>query len=307
MLGGSGESQGLRFLDLFSGIGGFALGLERAGHECIGHSEIEKNADAIYSEHFPRSENFGDIRRIDPETLPKFDMLTGGFPCQPFSLLGMRKGTQDHRGDLFDEIMRIAKSRRPRVLLLENVPGIFAVQEGEAFGHILYTMDACGYDVEWQVLDSQNHGCPQHRERVYIIGHLRGKSRPGIFHLSGKDEMVFSQSSIKQASQVFRGMPEKYQFIYPDGIGNTVVKTSTNRTKIYLGERQQPALGQEQQVDISKFRYVTLLETERVMGFPDNWTKYGDGRLISKTARYAALGNAVTPPVIEYLGRRLND
>lgn len=102
-------------------------------------------------------------------------------------------------------------------------------------------------------------------------------------------------------------MPEKYQFIYPDGIGNTVVKTSTNRTKIYLGGRQQPALGQEPQIDISKFRYLTLLETERVMGFPDNWTKYGDGRLISKTARYAALGNAVTPPVIEYLGRRLND
>ena len=151
----------------------------RAPH-CVGYSEIDKHAISIYEKYF-KHKNYGDIRKIRARNLPDFDLLIGGFPCQSFSIAGKRKGFADTRGTLFFEIARIASAKRPRFLLLENVKGLLNHENGRTFGVILRTLDGLGYDIQWQVLNSKDFGVPQNRERVFIVGHLRGTSRPEVF------------------------------------------------------------------------------------------------------------------------------
>ena len=166
----------IRFFDMFSGIGGFRAGLERAGgFTCIGHCEIDKHADRAYRAAHPIKENevfYDDATTIDPGAMPDFDLLCGGFPCQAFSIAGKRKGFEDARGTLFFEIARVARAKRPAYLLLENVPGLLSHDGGRTFAAILDTLCDLGYSVEWQVLNSKDFGVPQSRRRVYIIGYL---------------------------------------------------------------------------------------------------------------------------------------
>ena len=193
----------MKYLSLFSGIGGFELGIQQAyelqkmGTEpedstyievsssrkptCIGFSEIDKYAARVYQHHFPTHHNHGDITKIIAEELPDFDLLVGGFPCQAFSIAGKRAGFADTRGTLFFEIARILKEKRPRLLLLENVKGLLSHDNGRTFKVILSTLTELGYDLQWQVLNSKNHGVPQNRERIFIVGHLRGTRRPEVF------------------------------------------------------------------------------------------------------------------------------
>jgi DNA (cytosine-5)-methyltransferase 1 len=142
----------LQYLDAFSGIGGFALPLEEFGHECIGFCEIDPYAIQIYRSHFPSHPFLGDITTITAKTLPAFDLLVGGFPCQAFSVAGDRRGFEDTRGTLFFELCRIAKAKRPRLLLVENVAGLLAHNRSKTFGTILAALDGLGYDLQWQVL-----------------------------------------------------------------------------------------------------------------------------------------------------------
>ncbi len=166
----------IRYFDMFAGIGGFRVGFDRAGgFRCVGHCEIDKYADAGYRAiHDIRKEEcfYPDARDIDPAALPDFDLLCGGFPCQSFSLAGKRKGFKDPRGTLFFEISRLAESRRPPYLLLENVPGILNHDKGQTFAAILRTLSDLGYGVEWMVLNSADFGVPQARRRVYLVGYL---------------------------------------------------------------------------------------------------------------------------------------
>lgn len=166
----------IRFFDMFSGIGGFWAGLERAGgFTCVGHCEIDKHADKAYraAHNIKESEVFYDnATTIDPGAMPDFDLLCGGFPCQAFSIAGKRKGFEDARGTLFFEIARVARAKRPAYLLLENVPGLLSHDGGRTFAAILDTLCGLGYSVEWQVLNSKDFGVPQSRRRVYIIGYL---------------------------------------------------------------------------------------------------------------------------------------
>lgn len=144
---------------MFAGIGGFRAGLTRAGgFQCIGHCEIDKYAEASYRAiHDIRKEEryYPDARTIDPNDLPDFDLLCGGFPCQAFSLAGRRKGFDDARGTLFFEIARLAETRRPSYLLLENVPGLLNHDGGRTFAAILTALSDLGYHVEWAVLNAQ--------------------------------------------------------------------------------------------------------------------------------------------------------
>lgn len=169
----------IRFFDMFAGIGGFRSGLEAVGgFECIGHCEIDKYANQAYNAIYePKGElYFEDARKIDPNELPDIDVICGGFPCQSFSIAGLRRGFKDDaRGTLFFEIARIAAVKRPMFLLLENVPGLLSHDKGRTFATILGTLDELGYDVAWQVLNSKNFGVPQSRKRVYIIGYLRNR------------------------------------------------------------------------------------------------------------------------------------
>lgn len=171
----------MKYFSTFSGIGGIELGIGDKG-ECVGYSEIDKYACQIYDKHF-KHKNYGNIRNISTDTLPDFDMLCGGFPCQSFSITGKRRGFDDTRGTLFFELARIAKAKRPRYLFFENVKGLLSHDGGKTFDTIIRTIDELGYDCQWQVLNSKNFGVPQNRERVFIIGHLRGTSRSQIFPL----------------------------------------------------------------------------------------------------------------------------
>lgn len=182
----------MKFLDLFAGIGGFRLGMEQAGHECVGYVEWDKFARKSYEAiHNTEGEwTANDITTVtdrDLELLRKqgVDSICGGFPCQAFSVAGKRGGFDDTRGTLFFEIARFAKQIKPRLLLLENVKGLLSHDKGNTFGTILHTLDELGYDTEWQVLNSKNFGVPQNRERVFIIGHLRGTSGREVFPIEG--------------------------------------------------------------------------------------------------------------------------
>ena len=173
----------MRFIELFAGIGGFRLGLERAGHQCVWSNEIVEKARRIYEHNFKDTPDGQDIRNIKPEEIPDADLLVGGFPCATFSVAGRRTGfsTEDTRGTLFFEICRIAEAKRIPYLFLENVKGLLNHENGRTFGVILATLDELGYDVQWECVNSKNFGVPQNRERVFIIANLRDRARPKVF------------------------------------------------------------------------------------------------------------------------------
>lgn len=169
----------IKYLDMFSGIGGFRSGLEKVGgFKCVGYCEIDEYARRAYEALYDTKGEmcFEDARTINPDMLPDVDVICGGFPCQSFSIAGKRRGFDDIRGTLFFEIARIAAVKKPALLFLENVPGLLSHDEGRTFATILSTLDNIGYDVWWQVLNSANFGVPQSRKRLFIIGYNREKS-----------------------------------------------------------------------------------------------------------------------------------
>jgi len=172
----------LTFIEMFCGIGGFRLGLERNGWKCVWSNDVDKYACQVYRKNFGYRELVEcDIRSVDVDSVPEHMLLTAGFPCQSFSFAGKRKGFEDTRGALFYDIARVAAAKRPSLLLLENVKGLLSNDKGRTFARILQTLDELGYDVEWQTLNSKYFGVPQNRERVFIIGHLRGTGSRQIF------------------------------------------------------------------------------------------------------------------------------
>lgn len=183
----------MKFIDLFAGIGGFRFGMESAGHECVAFCEIDKFARASYKAiHNTEGEiELHDITQVTDDEIRNIghvDAICGGFPCQAFSIAGHRRGFEDTRGTLFFEIARFASILKPKYLFLENVKGLLNHDKGDTFETILSALDELGYDVEWQVLNSKDFGVPQNRERVFIIGHLRGQRGRKVFPIGGKDE-----------------------------------------------------------------------------------------------------------------------
>jgi DNA (cytosine-5)-methyltransferase 1 len=175
----------LRYIDLFAGVGGFRYGIAYKG-ECVYSNEWDKYANSVYKKHYGECDD-RDIRTVKADEIPDHDLLCGGFPCQTFSVAGKRAGFNDTVGTLFFEIARILRDKRPRYLFLENVKGLLSHDSGKTFQTILGVLSDLGYDVQWQVLNSKNFGVPQNRERVFIIGHLRGTPRPQVFPLTQTD------------------------------------------------------------------------------------------------------------------------
>lgn len=186
----------MNFLDLFAGIGGFRLGMERAGHKCVGFCEIDKFARSSYKAmHSTENEiEYHDIKEVTNEEFRKLrgkvDIICGGFPCQAFSIAGKQLGFEDARGTLFYEIARATKEIKPRYLLLENVRNLLSHDKGQTFTRILKILDELGYDAEWQVLNSKNFGVPQNRERVFIVGHLRGGCTYKVFPIRDNTKQI---------------------------------------------------------------------------------------------------------------------
>ena len=226
----------MKFLDLFAGIGGFRIGMESAGHECIGFCEIDKFARASYKAiHDTKGEiELHDITTVSDDTIRGIghvDVICGGFPCQAFSIAGARRGFEDTRGTLFFEIARFASILKPRYLFLENVKGLLNHDRGNTFEVILSALDELGYDVEWQVLNSKNFGVPQNRERVFIIGHLRGGSGRKVFPLSGDGAAITcEQPKINKVGNIRKkGKSQSGDVVSIDSLAPTLCSTTTQK------------------------------------------------------------------------------
>lgn len=227
----------MKFLDLFAGIGGFRLGMEAAGHECVGFCEVDDFARKSYKAIFntEKEVELHDIRSVPDESirgLGQVDILCGGFPCQSFSLAGSRRGFRDERGNLFFEVARFAKLLRPSYIFLENVPGLLSHGGGDTFETILSTLDALGYNVEWQVLNSSHFGVPQNRQRVFLVGHSRRRGTRPIFPLGSYNREVAELSEIRtnsltaqypggqgNGSYIIESKPKRVGNIHPSGKG----------------------------------------------------------------------------------------
>ena len=219
----------MKFLDLFAGIGGFRLGMESAGHECVGFCEIDKFARASYKAiHDTKGEiELHDITTVSDEFIRRIgrvDIICGGFPCQAFSIAGNRRGFEDTRGTLFFEIARFASILRPKYLFLENVKGLLNHENGITFEIIISTLDELGYNVEWQVLNSKDFGVPQNRERVFIIGHFRGECTRRIFPLSSTGRQVD-----KHQEQSTNTLTTKYP--NSQGVGSYIIESESQKVK----------------------------------------------------------------------------
>jgi len=304
----------MKFFDLFAGIGGFRVGLEAHGHECIGSCEIDKYARKIYARNFGHEPKYKDVRELDPKDLPEFDILCAGFPCQSFSIVGNRKGFEDKRGNLFFEITRLAKEKRPSILLLENVKGLLSHEKGKTFRIILQELDGLGYDVEWQLLNSK-YFVPQSRERIYIIGHLRGSGSRKILPLgkvskrndkSRKELYAKDECSSTLTATYWKGYGGGRPMIKEDKKVQMTYRSNTNSNmKERVQDRDETWTLTSNSNDFTitddhRVRKLTPIECERLQGFADDWTKG-----ISDTQRYKCLGNAVTTKVVEYIARYL--
>lgn len=186
----------LTFIDLFSGIGGFRLGMEMAGHKCLGHCEIDKFANNSYIEmHKPKEGEWyeSDITRVRASDIPRADVWCFGFPCQDISVAGKQKGFSGNRSSLFFTVTRLIRNikeeDRPKYLFIENVKNLLSINRGYDFLKVLIELDEIGYDVEWDLLNSKEV-VPQNRERVFIIGHLRGRSGRKVFPITRESRTV---------------------------------------------------------------------------------------------------------------------
>ena len=229
----------MKFLDLFAGIGGFRLGMESAGHECVGFCEIDKFARASYQAiHDTKGElELHDITTVSDEFIRgigRVDIICGGFPCQDFSIAGNRRGFEDTRGTLFFEIARFASILRPKYLFLENVKGLLNHENGITFETIISTLDELGYNVEWQVLNSKDFGVPQNRERVFIIGHSRRYRSRFLFPLSGENQPTSSQSVIKIGNVNPSGNGMNGEVYQADGLAPTLTTNKGEGQKIAI-------------------------------------------------------------------------
>ena len=313
----------LKFFDLFAGIGGFRLGMERAGHECIGSCEWDKHARETYKKNFGSYPEYDDAKDLHPQSLPYFDVLCAGFPCQAFSIAGKRMGFEDTRGTIFFEIARIAKEKRPPYLFLENVRGLLSHDKGRTFDTIISTLDEMGYDAEWQVLNSK-YFVPQNRERIFIVGHLRDRSSRKVFPLGDFDSEIDKQKLTQIGNIDTKGHNSLWGRVYdPNFIGPSLnangggmgAKTGLfavdmvymANTNANMKQREQErtetwTLGTGNDFGIRegmRIRRLMPIECERLQGFPDNWT------IGSDTQRYKQCGNAVTVDVVEYIAKEL--
>ena len=260
---------------------------ERSVYSCVWANEIDKYACQIYRKNYWEGELYeGDITKVKASDIPDHDLLVCGFPCQAFSIAGKRRGFDDIRGTLFFEIARICRAKKPRYILLENVKGLLSHDKGNTFSTILEVLADIGYILQWEVLNSKNYSVPQNRERVFIVGHLRGTCRPEVFPI-GEDGEIPNE---KQCSKT-RGLQTTNQ----EGQD----KLHTNKQILEDGENRP-----------FHIRRLTPTECERLQGFPDGWTEggltqEGNSVTISDTQRYKTLGNAITCSVVTEIGRRL--
>ena len=294
----------MKIIDLFSGIGGFSLGFQRAGYNFTEHyfSEIDKHAIANYKYNFPNAKHIGNIKTIQPANLAGADIITFGSPCQDFSLAGKRAGLKGSKSSLIEYAIALIANIRPSVFIWENVKGTFSSNAGADFWAIMQAFANLGdYTIEWQLLNT-SWVLPQNRERIYLIGHLAGRSEPRVFPITEDDffttekAQIQSQTAICTTLKASGSMRPEDTYIIPKE-ANTLT-----------GGGKSGGLHSDMTV-IGGVRRLTEIECERLQGFPDNFTQYGDYngiiKPIVKTQRYKLIGNAVTVDIVELIAKRL--
>lgn len=308
----------MKFLDLFSGIGGFRLGMEMAGHECIGYVEIDKFARRSYKAIFDTSDEWTktDIREVTDDEWKVLrgtvDVICGGFPCQPFSITGNRRGFSDTRGTMFFEIARAACQIQPKVLFLENVKHLLNHDNGKTFEVIIETLDELGYDAEWQVCNSANYGVPQNRERLFLVGHLRGSCGSKIFPLTnyGKDIDAGRACAATLIARYPGGQREGTYIVEErKQVNQAIVQRARGKNNggiHYIAPTLTSNSYERNNYIVSgvKMRTLTPRECWRLQGFPD-WAFDRACQVNSDTQLYKQAGNSVTVPVIYEIAKRL--
>ena len=285
----------MKIIDLFSGIGGFALGFQRAGYQFTEHyfSEIDKHAIANYKYNFPHAKYIGDITSIHGGDFTDIDIITFGSPCQNFSTAGRREGLKGAKSSLIEYAIALIAHIRPGIFIWENVKGAFSSNAGADFWAILQALaNIGGYRIEWQLLNS-SWVQAQNRERIFLIGHLAGRSEPRVFPFTEDD--FLSKSGEKSKSQTpISGTLKANGNLNQDDTYIVYGSTLKKHNKDYKN---------------SKIRVLTEVERERLQGFPDNWTQYGDYggivKPISRRQRYKLVGNAVTVDIVKLIAERL--
>ncbi|MGN1304831.1 MAG: DNA cytosine methyltransferase [Oscillospiraceae bacterium] len=314
----------LRVASLFCGCGGTDVGL-LGGFEFLGHKYKKNNMQIVYANDIDDNacnifkENFGivpdnrDIREIKSSELPDFDILTGGFPCQSFSIVAQnpkRLGVKDDRGKLFFEMCRILKDRQPLCFIAENVKGILSANNKEAFPLIIKEFEDSGYNVKHTIVNSVNFGVPQKRERVIIVGFRNNLNIDFDF----PENIINNEESYVPLGQVIEeAVPEKYFFSEKavqgmmkkrdtmnkgraqditkpcNTVGSHLAKVSLNST--------DPVL-----MDNGRYRRFTPREVARIQSFPENFSLVG-----TEAAQYRALGNAIPPVMFWHIANRVTD
>ena len=339
----------MKIIDLFSGIGGFALGFQRAGYQFTEHyfSEIDKHAIANYKYNFPHAKYIGDITTLHGGDFTDIDIITFGSPCQDFSLAGRRAGLKGAKSSLIAHAIALIAQLRPSLFVWENVKGALTSNARADFWAIIQAFaNIGGYRLEWQLLNT-SWVLPQNRERIYLVGHLAGRSIPGVFPFGENDKLLdrkargkgwrgrnFKTSLARTITARYSKMGSYDTYIVPKvaatltggghsgGLHSDMTVIQLNSSKESNGRQpfQQNRVFDERGISpaltrhnsnyaISRMRRLTEIECERLQGFPDNWTQYGDynGRIrrISKTQRYKLIGNAVTVDIVELIAKRL--
>ena len=282
------------------------MGLEEIGARCVGYSEIKESSIRIYDRHYPGRRNFGDLTEIEPASLPDFDILTGGFPCQSFSLAGWRRGFKDKRGTMIFYLADILNEKKPAFAVLENVRGIVSHDRGRTFRNVVNLLAKCGYFVRVILLNSMFYGSAQNRERI-------------LFLCSREDFPRVLPAVVDNTKRYrdFREEPEAPDFV-PEGyiLDNTIAKFTADPPKqgtfffeicggfdrvgcLLTGPGGGGPNKNHAKITLTlrgEWRYLSPLEGERLQGFPDNWTA-----METTKDRWFAIGNAVNGNVSKYL------
>lgn len=299
----------MTYISLFSGIGGFDLGFQRAGMHCVLQVEWDKAASGVLQHHWPAVNRLGDVRNVIQSSFSAVDLICGGSPCQDISVAGNRAGLVGEQSRLFFEFVRVLEEVKPTWFVFENVENLLWSNDGRDFAIVLLQLVKCGYCIGWRVLDAQYFGIPQRRKRVFIVGHSRNgsaakilfesESLPGDIDKSEPQKETASSLTRSGHSGTSGSVIRNGIRIYDargNGSGNlcpTLVGDHMGRITDYTPIVHDPDNG---------VRRLTPVECERLQGFPDGWTAVNDQ---SDSKRYKQLGNAVAVPVAEWIGRRI--
>jgi DNA (cytosine-5)-methyltransferase 1 len=295
-----------KFIDLFAGIGGMRIGFESAGAVCVFSSEWDKFAQQTYAANFKELPK-GDITQIPESEIPRFDILVGGFPCQPFSTIGKREGFKHKtQGTLFYDVARIIEHHKPKAFLLENVAGLLTHDHGNTLQTILGTLAELNYKVSFQVLDASDYGVPQKRDRIYIVGFNKSKVKESDFEFppprKGKVGIgKFVETGIQDRS-ISKHLQSVYIYKLEDGRPEVITpKTDVPvKTLVSSYHKIQRLTGTFVKDGPTGLRLLSENECKAIMGFPKSFKVP-----VSRTQMYRQFGNSVAVPVVKQVAKSI--